>query len=64
MRSSAPPTVDLEGVRLHALDEQQCVALVLEASSVGRGGWIVTPNLDHLRRLRADESLRARSRGA
>jgi N-acetylglucosaminyldiphosphoundecaprenol N-acetyl-beta-D-mannosaminyltransferase len=60
MRSSAPPTVDLEGVRLHALDEQQCVALVLEASSVGRGGWIVTPNLDHLRRLRADESLRAR----
>jgi len=59
MTPSAPPAVELEGVRLHALDEQQCVALVLEASSAGCGGWIVTPNLDHLRRLRSDESLRA-----
>jgi N-acetylglucosaminyldiphosphoundecaprenol N-acetyl-beta-D-mannosaminyltransferase len=55
----APPAVDLEGMRLHAIDEQQCVALVLEASAAGRGGWIVTPNLDHLRRLVADEALRA-----
>jgi len=59
MTALAPPTVDLEGVRLHALDEEQCVALVLEASSAGRGGWIVTPNLDHLRRLHGDASLRA-----
>ena len=55
----APHAVDLEGVRLHALDERECVALVMEASSAGRGGWIVTPNLDHLRRLRGDESFRA-----
>lgn len=52
--------VDLEGVRLHALDERECVARVIEASSAGQGGWIVTPNLDHMRRLLADDSLRAR----
>jgi len=53
------PTVELEGLRLDALDEPGCVARVLAASLAGRGGWIVTPNLDHLRRLRADEHLRA-----
>ena len=59
MTARVPPAVDLEGVRLHALDEQQCVARVVEACAAGRGGWIVTPNLDHLRRLSADEALRA-----
>ena len=56
----APAAIQLEGVRLHALDEQQCVKLVLAASCAGRGGWIVTPNLDHLRRLVDDASLRER----
>lgn len=59
-----PQTVELEGVRLHALDEPQCVTLVVEAASAGRGGWIVTPNLDHQRRLHADDALRARYRHA
>lgn len=59
-----PRAVILEGVRLHAVDEEQCVALVLEASMVGRGGWIVTPNLDHLRRLLGDASMRAYYRRA
>lgn len=55
-----PPEVELEGVRLHAIDEGQCVKLVLDAFSAGRGGWIVTPNLDQLRRMRRDQSLRER----
>jgi N-acetylglucosaminyldiphosphoundecaprenol N-acetyl-beta-D-mannosaminyltransferase len=55
----APRAVLLEGVRLHVVDEEQCVELVIEASTAGRGGWIVTPNLDHLHRLHGDESLRA-----
>jgi N-acetylglucosaminyldiphosphoundecaprenol N-acetyl-beta-D-mannosaminyltransferase len=59
MIPAIPPAVELEGVRLHALDEQQCVSLVLEASLAGCGGWIVTPNLDHLRRLRGNAALRA-----
>ena len=60
MTRRAVPAVELEGVRLHALDERQCVRHVLEAVAAGRGGWIVTPNLDHLRRLAGDASLRAR----
>ncbi len=55
-----PPEIDLEGVRLHALDELQCVARVLAAFDAGRGGWIVTPNLDQLRRMRRDRLLRER----
>ncbi len=60
MNALAPLEVELEGVRLHALDEERCVAHVLEAVAEERGGWIVTPNLDHLRRLVADDALRAR----
>lgn len=45
-----PPTVELLGVRLHALTEAQIVAHILDSLDVGRGGVVVTPNLDHLRR--------------
>lgn len=51
---SAPPgdlaTVDLLGVRFHAVTEAQAIAHVLDALDAGRGGTVVTPNLDHLRR--------------
>jgi len=64
MTSNPPPErpqeVFLEGVRLNTLDEDECVRFVMHSLSLGRGGWIVTPNLDHLRRLSRDESLRAR----
>ena len=52
-----PPTVLLDGVRVHALSEAECVARVLEDLAARRGGWIVTPNLDHLRQLRRDGPL-------
>ena len=54
----------LEGVRLNALSEDQCVDHVMEAIAAGRGGWIVTPNLDHLRRLQRDEAFREHYRHA
>lgn len=54
------PQIELEGVRLHPLREEQCVAAVIDAIAQGRGGWIVTPNLDHLRRLARDAKLRER----
>ncbi|HUR29294.1 MAG TPA: WecB/TagA/CpsF family glycosyltransferase [Planctomycetota bacterium] len=60
MSSKMPRAVELEGVRLHALKEEQCVAHVVEALSAGRGGWIVTPNLDHLVRLSRDASFKER----
>ncbi len=64
MSSNSPRAVELEGMRLDALDENECVERVLDALAAGRGGWIVTPNLDHLRRLRGDASLRADYRRA
>lgn len=55
-RAPAPaaelPAIRLGGVLLHAITEAQCVAHVADALAAGRGGWIVTANLDHLRRLR------------
>lgn len=47
-------SVELDGIQLHALEEGQCVEHVVAEISAGRGGWIVTPNLDHMRRLRRD----------
>src|SRR5262249_17040182 len=46
----ALPVVSLRGVRLHAVTERQCVATIMEALQEGRGGWVYTPNIDHLRR--------------
>jgi N-acetylglucosaminyldiphosphoundecaprenol N-acetyl-beta-D-mannosaminyltransferase len=45
------PSVTLAGVRLHAIDEAQCIAHILGELAAGRGGVVVTANLDHVRRL-------------
>jgi N-acetylglucosaminyldiphosphoundecaprenol N-acetyl-beta-D-mannosaminyltransferase len=44
------PTVRLAGVELHAVTEEQAVETVLAELECGRGGVVVTPNLDHLYR--------------
>ena len=49
-----PPSVLLHGVELHAITERQCHTIVLEALSRGRGGWIVTPNLEYFRLITHD----------
>jgi N-acetylglucosaminyldiphosphoundecaprenol N-acetyl-beta-D-mannosaminyltransferase len=48
---SALPSVTLAGVRLHAIDEAQCIAHILGELASGRGGVVATANLDHVRRL-------------
>jgi N-acetylglucosaminyldiphosphoundecaprenol N-acetyl-beta-D-mannosaminyltransferase len=48
------PVVELHGVMLHAVTEQQCVLHILEELDAQRGGIVVTPNLDHLRRCVKD----------
>ena len=53
------PVVRLCGVPLHAITERQCIQHVLDALDAGRGGWIVTANLDFLRRLGRDASFAA-----
>jgi len=49
-----PSVIDICGVNIHAISERQCVAQILRRSTSGRGGVVVTPNLDHLRRCRKD----------
>lgn len=43
------PAVWVGGARIHALTEAQCVDHILRQLDAGRGGWVVTANLDHLR---------------
>jgi exopolysaccharide biosynthesis WecB/TagA/CpsF family protein len=49
-----PSVIDLCGVNIHAISERQCIAQILRRSTAGRGGVVVTPNLDHLRRCHKD----------
>lgn len=61
---AAVPTVEVHGVAMHALTEDQTNAHVLDAIEAGRGGWVVTANLDHLRRLVRDPSYTELCKGA
>lgn len=49
IQSPALPTIELCGVRLHAINEAQCVSHVLDSLEAGEGGWALTAFLSHLR---------------
>lgn len=55
---AAPRTIELCGVPIHVVTEAQCVAHIVDALARERGGWVVTPNLDHLRRLAREREFR------
>src|SRR4051812_24805902 len=51
-----PRRVRLLGLELDAVTEAEAIAIILRGLDEGRGGFVVTPNLDHLRQLsRKDE---------
>src|SRR6266849_5528357 len=56
--------VELRGARLAALTEAECVQLILTELEHGRGGWLVTMNLDHLRRFEQSVEYATRLRQA
>ncbi|MHB1710032.1 MAG: WecB/TagA/CpsF family glycosyltransferase [Acidimicrobiales bacterium] len=58
------PSVDLLGVRIDNVTEEDVVDHVLCCSGRGQGGWIVTPNTDFLRQIVADPDLAALVGGA
>ncbi|HEV8607758.1 MAG TPA: WecB/TagA/CpsF family glycosyltransferase [Tepidisphaeraceae bacterium] len=58
-RPSKLPIVTLKGQTLHAITEAGAVDHIIGQLEAGRGGWCVTPNLDHIRRLTRDRKLRA-----
>lgn len=48
------PVVEVHGVEFHAITEAQCIEHVLSELDAGRGGVVVTPNLDYVRRCNKD----------
>ena len=58
-RSESLPVVRLRGLAFHAISEQQCIEAICRDLADGRGGWVITANLDHLRRALVDPSYRA-----
>ncbi|MEW6074532.1 MAG: WecB/TagA/CpsF family glycosyltransferase [Planctomycetota bacterium] len=48
------PEIDLWGIGIHAISAAEVVDYVLNELDQGRGGWVVTSNLDHLHRLLRD----------
>lgn len=48
------PRVTLLGMTLHALTEAQASRHVLDQIALRRGGWVLTPNIDHLWRFTQD----------
>jgi N-acetylglucosaminyldiphosphoundecaprenol N-acetyl-beta-D-mannosaminyltransferase len=52
--------VPVGGLPIDPLTEAEVVARVLAALDRGRGGWIVTPNVDILRQVAHDAALRAK----
>lgn len=49
-RAKNYPQVSLYGATLAAITESESVRVVMEELDAGRGGWLMTLNLDHLRR--------------
>lgn len=53
---SACPRVELMGVPLERARAAEVVTRIIERGGAGEGGWVVTPNLDILRRLVRDRA--------
>jgi len=51
--------IQLRGIAIDSLTEADCVAHLMSELAEGRGGWVITPNLDHLRRAGHDPEFRA-----
>ena len=52
------PTVSLRGMKIHSVSLNQTVDYLMDCSSEHIGGWVVTPNLDILRRYSRSVSFR------
>jgi N-acetylglucosaminyldiphosphoundecaprenol N-acetyl-beta-D-mannosaminyltransferase len=50
--------VSLMGMEIDRITEQQVVTAIGQSLDAGRGGWVITPNLEHLRRFSKESGLR------
>lgn len=62
--ATRPPRFDVMGVEFDAVTEEAVVDRVMAALRAGRGGWIVTPNVDILRQIRRNAQFGAMVRRA
>lgn len=53
------PHVLISGIRVHAITEKTAVSHIFDSLQAGNGGWVVTANLDFLRRLATDDVFHA-----
>jgi N-acetylglucosaminyldiphosphoundecaprenol N-acetyl-beta-D-mannosaminyltransferase len=53
-RTRRLPVIELAGVELHAITERQTIDHIMAELDDGRGGVVVTPNLDYVRRCNRD----------
>lgn len=61
---SLPRTISLLGIHLHALTTAETLDHIVSEARAGRGGWVVTPNLDILRQLVNNQATRELCSGA
>ncbi len=54
-----PPVVHLMDIPFAALTERGVIEYIIGELDAGRGGWVITPNLDILRRLAREATFRA-----
>src|SRR5919201_556535 len=50
--------VSLMGMQIDRVTENQAVATIGRSLAAGRGGWVITPNLEHLRQFSKQADLR------
>jgi N-acetylglucosaminyldiphosphoundecaprenol N-acetyl-beta-D-mannosaminyltransferase len=50
--------VSLMGMQIDRVTENQAVATIGRSLAAGQGGWVITPNLEHLRQFNKQEDLR------
>ena len=63
-RAIRPETISIEGLPLASLDGDQVVDRIFSELERGRGGWIVTANLDFAQRASEDPGARALYEGS
>ena len=62
--ASELPVVLVGGVAIHAVTEAACIEHILGELDAGRGGWVVTVNVDHLHHFACDARYRTLCAGA
>jgi N-acetylglucosaminyldiphosphoundecaprenol N-acetyl-beta-D-mannosaminyltransferase len=51
--------IELLGMRIDRVTEAESVDIIVGRAAAGRGGWVITPNLDHLRVFQRSKETRA-----